>query len=132
MSVIDIKSKIDVDQSLPKIARTATETGTAFDISGYNGVSVIIDAGTWTNGGHTFEIQDSDDNSTFTAVADASLDGSEPVIDGSDDGGQKYRIGYLGNKRYLRVNVTVTGSPATGAVIGALIVKGFKNVGLLE
>ncbi len=129
---VDIRSQIDVDQSLTKIARTASANGSSVDVSDYHGVAVIIDSGAWTDGTHTFEVQDSDDNSTWAAVASTELYGDdEPVIDGAADDDQKYRIGYKGNKKYVRVVQTVSGA-STGLVSGVLVVKGAKSVGLLS
>lgn len=131
MANIDIKSNVDVDQSILKAAKTASENGASFEIADYHAVSVIIDAGAWTDGTHTFTVQESDDNSTWAAVADTDLYGdTEPVIDGAADDDQKYRIGYKGNKRYMRV-ITVVSGTTTGAIYGALILKGYKTEGLL-
>lgn len=131
MANIDIKSNVDVDQSILKAAKTASENGASFQIADYDAVSVIIDAGAWTDGIHTFTVQESDDNSAWTAVADGDLYGdSEPVIDGAADDDQKYRIGYKGNKKYMRV-ITVVSGTTTGAIYGALILKGSKRAGLL-
>lgn len=131
MANIDIKSNVDVDQSILKAAKTASENGASFEIADYHAVSVLIDAGAWTDGIHTFTVQESDDNSTWAAVADTDLYGdSEPVIDGAADDDQKYRIGYKGNKRYMRV-ITVVSGTTTGAIYGALILKGYKTEGLL-
>lgn len=129
---VDIRAQVDVDQSILKAAKTASENGASFEIADYNGIGVIIDAGAWTDGTHTFTVQESDDNSAWSAVADTDLYGdSEPVIDGTADDDQKYRIGYKGNKRYLRV-ITVVSGTTTGAIYGALIVKGAKSEGLLS
>ena len=132
MANIDVISRVDVDQSILKAAKTASENGASFEIADYHSVGVIIDAGAWTDGTHTFTVQESDDNSTWAAVADADLYyDSEPVIDGAADDDQKYKIGYKGNKRYMRV-ITVVSGATTGAIYGALIVKDFKTEGLLS
>lgn len=133
MANIDIMSNVDVDLSLVKEAVTSTATGASSDISDYHAASVIINAGAWTDGTHTFAVQESDDDSAWSAVATADLYGANiaPVIDGATDDDQKYRIGYKGNKRYLRVVSTVSGT-TTGAIYGVQIVKGYKTEGLLS
>jgi hypothetical protein len=52
-------------------------------------------------------IEDSDDNSTFAAVDDAYLNGTE-VLAGYqfDDDGECRKIGYTGIKRYVRATIT--------------------------
>ena len=79
---------------------------------------VVIDVGLWTDGTHTFEVQESDDDTSYTAVAAADLQGTEPVVDDATDDAQVYELGYLGSKRYLRAISTVA-SATTGALYGA-------------
>lgn len=127
-AIIDLKSNISAGRSIAYGAKTATATGTGAEISDFRGACILIDAGAWTDGSHTFEVQDSDDNTNYTAVADSNLDGDEPVIDAAADGSQQYYIGYNGNKKYLRVVSTVAGT-TTGAIYGAYILKGYpKNI----
>ena len=122
----DLYNKIALAISLAVLARTASANGTGVDLQGHEGAVVEIITGTITDGTHTFEVQESDDNAAFTAVADADLLGAEPVITGVDDNVVR-KIGYRGTKRYLRVIVTVTGAPATGGVYGANVIKGFPR-----
>lgn len=123
----DIYNNVETVQSLAPAARTASANGTSADMTGYHpGCLIQINAGAWTDGTHTFEVQDSDDNSTFTAVADAYLLGTEPVIDAAADGGQVYEIGYIGIQPYVRVAVTVA-TATSGAVYGANIVQGYPR-----
>ncbi|MEU9654200.1 hypothetical protein AB0E00_35630 [Streptomyces sp. NPDC048110] len=124
----DIKNHLDPQPSLAPAARTASANGTGVDLANFDAAMVLIDVGTWTDGAHTFEVQDSDDNAAFTAVDAAYLDGAEPVVDAAADDAQVYTVGYHGIKRYLRVAVTVTGGPATGAVYGASVVRGKGRV----
>lgn len=113
-----------VKQSLVPAARTASANGTAVDRDEdslmYQDALVVVTCGTITDGTHTIEVQDSADNSTWAAVADSFLQGTEPAIGGSDDNGT-FEIGYLGDKRYLRVVVTAAGT-TTGGVYGAAVV----------
>ncbi len=122
MSSADLYNNLDVVQSLPPAARTANANGAGVDMHGFHGAMVVVSTGTITDGTHTIEVQESDDNSTFTAVADADLQGSEPAIAAANDN-QVYRIGYMGTKRYIRVAVTVAGA-TTGGVYGAVVVRG--------
>jgi hypothetical protein len=122
----DLYNQQSPAQSLAPAARTASANGVGADLQGFEGALVVIDAGAWTDGSHTFEVQESDDNSTFTAVADDDLQGTEPVVDAAAEGGQVYKLGYLGTKRYVRVAATVSGT-TTGAVYGAAVVRGFPR-----
>ncbi|MFJ4687061.1 hypothetical protein [Streptomyces sp. NPDC088789] len=112
--------------TLAPAARTASATGTGVDLANYDGAVAIVHAGAWTDGTHTFDVQDSDDNTTFTSVAGDFLSGTEPVVSNSGTAGTVYRIGYHGIRRYVRVAVTVAGA-TTGAVYGAHIVRGYAR-----
>jgi len=126
MASRDLLNIIEIERSLGPGARTATTQGAGVDLKGFHSALVMIDVGVWSDGSHTFEVQESDDNSTFTAVADEDLQGTEPVVDGATDDEQIYELGYLGGKQFLRVAVTVAGATA-GAVYGASIVRGHPS-----
>lgn len=121
----DLKNNVTAVQSLAPAARTATADGAAVDLANYGRAMVVIDAGTasGTTPSLTFEVQESDTTTPgdFTAVADADLDGTEPIITTANDEAT-YEIGYRGRKRYLRVVIkavsgTTPSLPCTGLVL---------------
>lgn len=132
MSRADIKNHISVAQSLRPAAHTADTNGENVDLANFSAACVVIDLGAWTDGTHTFEVQEADDDGTgapdvWAAVPDADLDGSEPVVDAADEDETVHEIGYHGIKRWLRVVVTVA-SATTGAVYAATVVRGRGRV----
>lgn len=110
----DLKSNIKPVQSLLPINRNAAANGTGVDLANFNAACVVFAAG--AIGGtasptFTFEVQESSDNATFTAVADADLRGVEPVVTTAN---QVSTVGYLGYKRYIRAALkTVAGTSPT-------------------
>lgn len=117
----------DVKLSLNPAARTdGTANGTSADrhtdSQAYRSALVIIHAGAITDGTHTFEVQDSANDTDFTAVAAEFLQGTEPAL-GEDDDNEVHVIGYTGNRRYLRV-VCVTSGATSGGIASAVIVLG--------
>ncbi len=110
----DLKSNIKAVQSLVPISRNAAGNGLGVDTLGFNSASVLFASG--AIGGtasptFTFEVQESADNSTFTAVADADIRGIEPVV---TTAGAVSQVGYIGNKRYIRAILkTVSGTSPT-------------------
>lgn len=112
----DLKNNVSVAQSLAPAARTAAADGAAVDLANYSSATVVIDTGTatGTTPSFTFEVQESDTTTggDFTAVADADLDGTEPVITDANDVAV-YRVGYRGRKRYLRVILKTVGGTST-------------------
>lgn len=115
---------------VPAVARTTTTTGSTVDLmtdqGGFRSALVVIHTGTITDGTHTVTVQDSPDNTNWTAVADEFLQGTEPAIGASNDD-TLFEIGYTGHQRYLRVLITVTGSPATGGIYGATVLLGWPR-----
>lgn len=118
-------NNVSLAQSLAPAIRTASANGTGVDLQGYEGALIVINTGTITDGTHAIDIQESDDNSTFTSVAAADLIGTEPSIGAADDN-KDYKIGYIGAKRYIRVAVTVSGATSGGAYSTA-VVRGFPR-----
>jgi hypothetical protein len=110
----DLKSNIKPVQSLIPATRTAAANGAGVDLAGYNAASVVFSNG--AIGGtasptFTFEVQESDDNTTFTAAADKDLRGVEPVITAANLVSQ---VSYIGYKRYIRAILkTVAGTTPT-------------------
>ncbi|MCZ0996359.1 hypothetical protein O1L44_29890 [Streptomyces noursei] len=113
-----------VKNSFTPAARTASANGTSVDRAqsgaSFQDTMVAIAVGTVTDGTHTFEVQDSADNSSWAAVADAFLQGSEPAVTSANDE-TVYEIGYTGDKRYVRVITTVAGA-TTGGLYGATVI----------
>jgi hypothetical protein len=110
----DLKSNIKRMSSLAPQSLTAATNGTSVDRAGFSSVVVSFNCGAigGTSPSYTFEVQESSDNSTFTAVADADLQGAEPVVTATNAG--IFTLGYLGAKRYVRAAAkTVAGTSPT-------------------
>lgn len=128
MSRTDIKNNLSVAQSLAPASQADPAlpvNGTGVDLAGYDAAMAVIDTGTITGAGGTltFEVQESSDNVTFTAVADADLDGTEPAVAAANDN-TVYEIGYRGIKRYLRVSITAKAGTTPTMPCSATIVRG--------
>ena len=121
MAMIDSYNGISPAPSLSPATRTASANGVSVDLRGYHAATVIVQTGTITDGTHDISIKESDDNSTFTAVATGDLIGSLPSITAPDDD-KTYKVGYMGRKRYLRVDVTVSGA-TSGGIVGASVIR---------
>ena len=108
--------------SIP-LAAIATDTdteGASVAWGRFRSAMVIAWTGTITDGSYVVEVQDSDDDTTYTAVATALLEGAEPTF--TDASSDLVRvIGYKGTRKYLRVVITSTDT-TLGGVMGALIV----------
>jgi len=128
-----VYNNVLVQASVTIAVRTnGTVNGTAIDLwsnsvgrQHFGGALCVVTSGTITDGTHTVEVQESDDNSSFAAVADADLQGTEPAIGAANDN-VVYELGYRGSKRYLRVVVVTTGA-TSGGTFGANIILGIPR-----
>jgi len=128
----DLKNNLKTEISLYLQALTAAANGDAIiDLAGFEGALIQVFSGTITDGTlYTFELTHGDDSalSDGVAVPDTDLIGTEPEFAAATEDDTVKTFGYIGTKRYLRVDLkTVTGSPATGGVFGASVVKGIPR-----
>ena len=119
MATVDLYNNLSAVTTLAPAARTAAATGAAADLQGYEGAMIQAVVGTITDGTHTLTVEESADGTTWTAVAAANLQGSFNAL--ATNTNQK--AGYLGAKRYLRVNTGITGA-TTGGVYAVAVVRG--------
>ena len=137
----DLSNNINPAVSIINAVKTAAANGTGVDLQGYERATVLVDVGaegdTLSSSVH-FEIslEESDDDSTYTDVAQASIvdgtiasDGIFLKLDGTtggdpDTAGGIFRVGYVGNKRYIRVVIAKTGTHSNGTPIGAMVIRG--------
>ena len=78
------------------------------------------------------EVQESDDNSTFTAVANLDMNvyaaatntGTGAVVVSNATASQSYLFGYKGNKRYIRGVFNFSGTHSTGTPVGIIGLRG--------
>lgn len=123
----DWNNEVALTPSIVPGAKTATTNGTAADTAGYRRCAVVIEAGVWTDGTHTFKIQSSA-TSGGTYADDPAVLNAFTVISGAGQASATYWVEVdVDNllNRWIRVVATVAGA-TTGAVYGATIV-GFNQ-----
>ena len=137
----DLSNNISPAVSLTAATRTAAATGTGVAVQGYESATVLVDVGAegaTLSSSVYFEVslEESDDDSTYTAVAQAGIiDGTIASggiflkLDGTaggnpDSTGGIFRVGYVGNSRYIRVVLAKTGTHSNGTPLGAMVVRG--------
>lgn len=119
MSLRAIRDVYDVSQAIAPRAITATITGTAVDLANCNDCLIAVLPGVWTDGTHTPSLTDSDDNTTYAAVAAADLVGAFAAITATGTAVQK--VSYIGSKRYIKPVWTVaTGTTGMLAAVEVL------------
>lgn len=110
---------VGVAIALTAVADGEDVAGVAIDRQGSEGLEIIFQVGAYTDGSVTPLIEDSDDNVTYAAVADANLTNTEASAALTAAGVSS--IGYVGFKRYVKATaVTAAGSTLS---VGASFVK---------
>lgn len=136
----DLHNNVKVTQLLDPATVTADATTASIDLQGYDSAELLVAVG---ESGDTLSgtvywdliVQESADNTVFTAVADADLltrgnaittvtDGKFATIDAAAEDDAVFKIGYVGSKRYVHVKIDATGTHTNGTDIGVLGERG--------
>ena len=118
----DLANNIGAVQAVAPAVLSATNTSAAIDLQGFESAAVVINTGAIVSSGDfTAKLQESDTTTSgdFADVAAADLVGTFPA---SLEADSVVKIGYLGDKRFLRTVITKNGGTSIAA--GAVIVKG--------
>jgi len=117
----DIHNSLKISQVLNPALVAATATSSAISVADYKSLEVSICVGAITDGTHTPKLQECDTSGgTYTDVAAADQLGTFAALASN----VKQDVGYIGNKAFVKLVVTVTGSPATGGIYGAQAIQG--------
>lgn len=105
-------------------AATATGNGNSVDRLGFGKVTFVVTVGafTFTTANYTsFEMEESDDNSTFSAVDAASIKGTFPKVQKTTTASEVAKVEYLGKKRYVRCPQTKNGTNTAIVCVHAIL-----------
>ncbi len=110
------------------VADNTAQVSQIIDRRGYGALEFIIATGSIGDADATFTVLVEDGDaanlSDATAVADEQLLGTEALAGFQFDSDDKTRkIGYIGNKRYVRLTITPAGN-ASAALLSAVAVLG--------
>lgn len=132
----DLKNTTTQTLVLAPVVKTADTNCTGINQAGFTDllfqVSVGASADTLSSTNKIeLELEESDDDSTYTDCANASVHGyvtgtntgTFGVIDGTSDDDTLYTCRYLGTKKYCRVVLNFSGTHSTGTPIGVVAVQ---------
>lgn len=110
------------------VADNTAAVSQIIDVQGFDSLVFAIATGSLGDADATFAVlvEHGDDSglSDAAAVADAELNGTEAAAGFQfDDDNETRKIGYIGNKRYVRLTITPSGN-ASAALIAAMAVLG--------
>jgi len=137
----DLHSKISILNVLGPAVLAADNTPVAIDLQGFNAAEIELGIGI---GGITFDatnkvefkLTHSDDNVTYTPVADGDMLGVSGISSGiikslvaAHAAVESCRYGYKGGKRYLKLLADFSGTHGAGTPIYASIIRsrGYSN-----
>ena len=137
----DLHHNIRTVQTLDPAVTTANRAGAPVDRLGFESVEHIVlfgASGDTLSGTLKFDVklEASEDGSNWNAVADAgdvnggpiSAGGIFATVDDTSLDQTDYRIGYVGNARYSRLSLVLTGTHVNGTPVSAVAVLGAANV----
>jgi hypothetical protein len=129
MAKFDLHNRIDVKRGIAPFATAADNTAVVsqiVDTRGYGSVEFIIAAGSLPDADATFTtlVEDGDaaNLSDAVAVVDAELLGTEAQASFTfNDDNKVFKIGYIGNKRYVRVTITPVNNTGVSLISGVWV-----------
>ncbi len=117
-----LHSNIGAVAMIAPVVHTGNNTAGAVDLLGFESACLVVNTGAIDGAGaFSIKLQESDETAggTFADVATEHLQGDVPSPLEADS---VYRLGYIGNKRYLRS--VLTRASGTSIALGAVLVKG--------
>lgn len=132
----DIHSGMTARVAIAASTYSATTAPPAVDLQGFNTAEIVVNIG---EGGIVFSntnkvefiLTHSDDGSTFAPVTAKDVLGIAAVTDGivktlaaDHPTAAAYRLGYVGTKRYLKLQAKFSGTHGTGTALAAVVIAG--------
>ncbi|MFZ3035379.1 MAG: hypothetical protein WA138_15365 [Parvibaculum sp.] len=137
----DLHHNIQTVQTLDPAVTTANRAGAPVDRRGFESVEHIVlfgASGDTLSGTLKFDVklEASEDGSNWATVTEADDINGGPIsaagifatVDSTSLDQTDYRIGYVGNARYSRVSLALTGTHANGTPVSAIAILGAANV----
>ena len=117
----DMNSNLDVNESIRPQVATGAVNGETVDLRGADSavIGVSIGAISGTSGDAAVTLEESDDGTSFSDVADADILGSEPTALAANTA---YQFGYIGESRYVRAVFALGGE--TNVAVAAVVARG--------
>ena len=114
------------------VADNTAQVSQIIDRRGYESLTFLIATGSLADADATFAVlvEDGEDSglSDAAAVADEQLVGTEALAGFQfDDDDETRKIGYVGDKRYVRLTVTPTGN-GSAALLAAIALLGHASL----
>lgn len=128
MKLFDLHNNCEVANALDSqtISSDTTTNGEIVDVAGFHGIEFILKSGTVTDGAYTVTLTEGDDAALSDGATVAAADLLGSIAFAAADDNVAKRVGYIGKKRYVRMNVVST-STTSGGVFDGVAVKFSPN-----
>ncbi|MBZ9975486.1 hypothetical protein [Mesorhizobium sp. BR-1-1-10] len=111
------------------ISSSTTTNGVILDTQGYGGLTFVLNVGARTDGTFTLAVTHGDDSGLSDGVTPAADDLVGTAAGTAVSAAQTMKkLGYVGNKRYVRASVVST-SVTSGATVGVTAILGRPEIG---
>ncbi len=136
MTMRDLHNTTTVVRAVrPQTITSSNIASSGIDLQGFNAAEIVVEFGDIDEMGGSpvgaakvdVQLEDSDDNSTFADVTLVDVIGPSSVTSGivatTTTDANPLEVGYVGDKRYIRVTLKPTGL-TNGGPITAFVIKG--------
>lgn len=126
MASRDLVNEISVQECIPPLLATASTTtgATAVDTQGYEGVTVVFNAGA-VSAACTVTlslVECATSGGTYTAVALGDIIGGALPAVNTGTANQVYAVGYRGSQRFIKGQIALGGTVSTGADVSCSVI----------
>lgn len=123
--MLDLKNNLALRFGVVQAARTnGTVNAAGVDTTGFEACLVEFTGATLTDGSHACSMEDSPDNSVWTAVAAADcINGTALATLAATEDNAIETLGYIGKQKWVRGVIVTTGA-TTGGIVGVNYVLG--------
>lgn len=133
MAKMDLASNMySYNTVTPKVV-TTNQTGIGVDAQGYESVTFVLATGAYTDGNYAVQLEDSDDNTTYTPVLASSgllinvenfpysATSTDYKITSLVSQNEVFWVGYAGPKRYVRGRIYANGATSGMLFAGSIL-----------
>ena len=124
----DQKSLLKVVSAVPISVGKVSVEGSVIDRKGYESITfaAVVGAGEYSPEANVgLDLLDSDDGIAYEAVPSNKFLGSMDAVTESLDADTVRTVGYIGDRRHVRLDFVVTGILATDVSLAALAILGY-------
>lgn len=107
---------IDAVSLLEPLSHVADADSLGLDTVENDSATILVNLGDTVDAGFEAALEESDDNITFAAIVDPTLDVIGDTVPTGGTVDTVFKLGYVGNKRYVRVALTIPGATKVGVV----------------